>query len=63
MNEHEISLISPTVACKRLGVGRATLDRIRKRDTSFPSAFDLPGNRIGFDRTEFNDWLVSKRMI
>ena len=46
----------------RLGVSRATIERLRRApDTAFPKAIPIGPNSIRFDESEIEQWLASRR--
>ena len=46
----------------RLGVSRATIERLRRSpDAFFPKAIPIGPNSIRFDETEIEQWLDSRR--
>ncbi|EFI7892934.1 MULTISPECIES: helix-turn-helix transcriptional regulator [Klebsiella/Raoultella group] len=46
----------------RLGVSRATVERLRRSpDAAFPKAIPIGPNSIRFDDTEIEQWLASRR--
>ncbi|UJT79726.1 AlpA family phage regulatory protein [Edwardsiella piscicida] len=46
----------------RLGVSRATIERLRRSPKdAFPKAIPIGPNSIRFDETEIEQWLISRR--
>lgn len=55
-------VIRPAEAAKMLGISEPTLWRYSKSAT-FPAAFRLGPNAVGFDEGELIGWLESRRII
>ncbi|MGT9148938.1 helix-turn-helix transcriptional regulator [Aeromonas hydrophila] len=55
-------LITIKVLANRLGVSRATIERLRRSPKdAFPKAIPIGPNSIRFDENEIEQWLDSRR--
>jgi len=57
-----VKLLRPREAAAALSVSLATLWRIRKRDTTFPRAFQIGAQAVAFDEDELRAWLETRRL-
>lgn len=57
-----MKLLRPREAAAALSVSLATLWRIRKRDATFPRAFQIGAQAVAFDEDELRAWVETRRV-